>query len=172
MVVDVNRSIGEGAIRRFFFMQIIGVSLFNSIINFSYTWWLWIDHSVVHMFDGVKVGYDLAGTPAVIAFLSTSLGTGSARKFFGKHREAISQIELSSVWLRVPSNLMLRTIVATILAMVFFSLPLFGLLSITAPQQLQPLEGCAAKVILTLIFSVIIVPCVLKAALADARRTL
>ncbi|MGK3989272.1 hypothetical protein WME99_39870 [Sorangium sp. So ce136] len=62
---------------------------------------------------------------------------------------------------------MARSLVAAALAFPLLGLPLFGLMLPLAGVSVEPLMACAAKALITVAMSLLIVPLVIRAALSD-----
>lgn len=155
---------------RFIAEQAVFVALFNATMNIGYTWWLWAGHGELSMFGGERVGADLAGTPVVIGFLSTIFGTAPARKQLrqGKVRALLTAPQ-SPFFEWLPRAVLLRSLVAAIIGGVVLGLPVWAAINVSGLATISAPAAWTAKVILTLVFSVIIVPCVIRGALADIR---
>ena len=154
--------------RAFFLQQALFAALINAILNFTYTWWMWSARAVVGLFTGTSVGYDLAATPAAIAFLCTICGTHVARGYFRGHPGVVARLGSRPSWLRlVPHGVFSRSIVAMFAAGLVFGLPVLVIIALAVPLTITSMAACWTKAGLTVCFSLILIPFALRAALDD-----
>ncbi len=148
--------------------QVLGVAAFNALCNASYTAYLWRDP--VLPLD--LIGADLAMTPIWIGLLSVLLGTSFIRKALADgrmmHEAGLSAPALATM---LPHNLIVRAIVAAALCAAMFALPLALVLPWLGDGLLTQGNAIGSKVIITVAFSLIIVPLVAYATIADMPAT-
>jgi len=145
--------------------QTLGVTAFNTLCNAAYTGYLWRADPVLTL---DLIGADLAMTPIWIGSLSALLGTPFIRKALADGRmmrEAGLRPRPSVVSL--PRDLILRAIVVAALCAAIFALPLALLLPRLGDGLLTPGGAVGSKVIITVAFSLIIVPLIAHATIAD-----
>ncbi|WP_336969824.1 hypothetical protein [Sphingobium aromaticiconvertens] len=148
--------------------QALGVAAFNAVCNASYAAYLW--QAPVLSLD--RIGVDLAMTPIWIGLLSVLFGTPFVRKALADGRmmqEAKLRAPLLAMLL--PRNLVLRAITAAALCAVLFSFPLALLLPWLGDGLLTQADAIGGKVIITIAFSLILVPLVAYATIADMPAT-
>ena len=148
----------------------VGVALFNAGINAFYTWWLWRSLAPLTLFDDNPIGVDLASTPVWIAMLSTLFGTAAIR---GKLRDGRVTAPGSSVHRivdMVPNGILLRSLVLGAVAGGALGLPLLMILRASAVEAISLSAAILIKVAITVPMSLVIVPLVILAGLADVQR--
>lgn len=147
------------------------ITAFNATINAGYTWWLWRHLDVVPLRGDGGVALDLALTPVVIAVLSTLLGTAALRRKIADGRIAVEPGTRAHPRLgHLPRGLMPRAAIVAILAGLLLALPLWAVLPALGDGALTPLDASGTKVLLTVALSLLIVPTLTWAVLADAQR--
>ena len=146
--------------------QAFGVATFNAVCNAGYTAYLW--QTPVLPLD--QIGVDLAMTPIWIGLLSVLLGTPFVRKALADGRMMReAKLRPPRLAMILPRNLVLRAITAAALCAVLFSLPLALLLPLLGDGLLTQADAISGKVIITIAFSLILVPLVAYATIADMR---
>lgn len=149
--------------------QALGVAAFNALCNASYTAYLWRAEPVLTL---DLVGADLAMTPIWIGLLSVLLGTPFIRKALGDGRMMQEAgLRAPPLATMLPRNLVVRAIVAAVLCAAIFALPLALLLPRLGDGLLTQANAIGSKVIITVVFSLIIVPLVAYATIADMPAT-
>lgn len=145
--------------------QALGVATFNALCNATYTAHLWRAAPVLPL---EQIGMDLAMTPIWIGLLSVLLGTPFIRKALADGR-MMQQAGLRAPALAtlLPRNLAVRAITAAGLCAVMFALPLALLLPLLGDGLLTQAHAIGTKVIITVVFSLIVVPLVAYATIAD-----
>ncbi len=145
--------------------QALGVAAFNTLCNAAYTAWLWRGESELTL---DRIGADLAMTPIWIGLLSVLLGTPFIRKALADGR-MIREAKLRPHPLAtfLPRNLAVRAVAVACLCGVVLALPLMLALPMLGDGLLSPGAAIASKVIITVAFSLVIVPLVAHATLAD-----
>lgn len=148
--------------------QALGIAAFNATCNAAYTWYLWRSESVLN-YD--VIGTDLTLTPIWIGLLSVLLGTPFIRKALSDGRMMREAgIRAPRFTRMVPRLLLLRGIGAAALCAILFALPLALTLPLMGDGSFTPADAIGAKVIITIAFSLIIVPLVVLATTSDAAR--
>lgn len=150
--------------------QTLGVAAFNALCNASYTAYLWRAAPVLPL---ELVGGDLAMTPIWIGLLSVLLGTPFIRKALADGR-MMNEAGLRAHPLakRLPRHLFGRAIVVAALCAAIFALPLAIILPWLGDGVLTLTHAIGSKVIITVVFSLIIVPLVAHATIADMPTTI
>ncbi|MGV6876569.1 hypothetical protein ACUSIJ_28365 [Pseudochelatococcus sp. B33] len=155
---------------RFVATHAIIIAAFNAGINASYTWWLWSPRDTLPLSGADNIGIDLVATPAVIAVLSALLGTVFIRQKLRDGRVAMPGMTLPAAFHAAPYGLLARTAAFGLVAAVMLSLPLWTMLQASGIHALLLAEALLSKVAITVVFSLLIVPLVILAALADVQR--
>ena len=156
--------------RSYVIANAIGVALLNTAINGGYTWFLWNDKTQLPL---SAIGADIAMTPIWVGLLSVLLGTYFIRKAFADRtmlRKA--GIKPAAVFRKLPRSIIMRATVVAILCAVVFAIPLSQLLPLFGDGILTPTHAVGAKVIVTIAFSLLIVPLIVYATTADSERML
>lgn len=162
------RHLPERPILQYILKQSIMTAAFNAAMNFGYTYYLWGANDRIGLFDESRVAIDLAMTPVVIALLSTLLGTPSFRSWIRKNRLPSRGAAMKpGVFGLLPSGVVARSLVAAALAFPLLGLPLLGSMLPLAGVSVEPLMACAAKALISVAMTLLIVPLVIRAALAD-----
>lgn len=155
--------------RSYLIANAIGVALLNTTINGGYTWFLWGKEGSLEL---QNIGADIAMTPIWIGLLSVLLGTVFIRKAFADGtmlRDA--GIKPPSIFRRLPRSILKRSVVVAAFCAVVFALPLSFLLPLTGDGMLTPTDAIGTKVIVTIAFSLLIVPLIVYATTADSEKT-
>ncbi|AOH83271.1 hypothetical protein AWL63_04080 [Sphingomonas panacis] len=148
--------------------QALGVAAFNAVCNAGYTAYLW----QAPVLPLETIGADLAMTPIWIGLLSVLLGTPFVRKALaGGRMMEEAGLRAPRLAKMLPRNLVLRAITAAALCAVLFSLPLALLMPALGDGLLTQADAIGGKVILTIAFSLILVPLVAYATIADMPAT-
>lgn len=150
--------------------EAILIATANAAINAAYTGWLWRSLDPVPLTGEGGVVLDLALTPVVIAVLSVLIGTGLARRKLASGRVAVGKLPVFLLLHRLPQGVAARAAVAAGVTGVLFALPFWFLLPLGGDGLLTPFEASGTKVVITLALSLLIVPIVTMAALADMQR--
>jgi hypothetical protein len=145
--------------------QALGVAAFNTLCNAAYTAWLWRGEPVLSL---DRIGADLAMTPIWIGLISVLLGTPFIRKALADGR-MIRESKLSAhpLTTRLPRNLLVRAVVVAALCAAILALPLALVLPMLGDGLLTPGTAIGSKAIITVAFSLIIVPLIAYATIAD-----
>lgn len=147
------------------------IAALNAAINAAYTWYLWRHAEPLRLFGPGGIAVDLATTPVVIALLSTLLGTTVARRKLEDGRVAVRPgICAPSVLHRLPQSVIARSATLAAAAVVLLALPLLGLLPSWGDGAMTLGAAVGTKVAITVAMSLLIVPVVIWAALADAQH--
>jgi hypothetical protein len=152
--------------RTFVAQQAIAVAVFNAVINASYTSWLWSARDSLPLSGGQGIGIDIAMTPVVIAVLSTLLGTSSIRQKLRDGRVGVVELPLPLAWRSVPYGHISRALAFGFVAALLFAMPTWLILQ-SSSIELSLQNAVLAKVFLTVVMSVVIVPVVILAGLSD-----
>lgn len=145
--------------------QALGVAAFNTLCNAAYTAWLWRGESVLSL---DRIGADLAMTPIWIGLLSVLLGTPFVRKSLADGRMVgEARLRPHPLAAMLPRNLIARGIAIAALCAMIFALPLALALPMLGDGLLTPAAAIGSKTVITIAFSLIIVPVVACATLAD-----
>lgn len=152
--------------RTFVAQQAIAVATFNAVINASYTSWLWSTRDRLPLSGGQGIGIDIAMTSVVIAVLSTLLGTSSIRQKLQDGRVEVPELKLPVAFRSIPYGHIARALVFGFVAAFLFAMPTWLMLQ-TSSIELSLLSAVLAKVFLTVVMSIAIVPVVILAGLAD-----
>lgn len=155
---------------RFVVTQAIAIAAFNAGANASYTWWLWRSRDVLPLNGAGNISVDLATTPAVIAVLSALLGTVFIRQKLRDGRVVAPAIALPAAFSAAPYGLLQRAVVFGLAAAVTLGMPLWIMLQTSGIDTLPLADAVLAKVAITFVLSLLIVPLVILAALADVQR--
>ncbi|MBT9292504.1 hypothetical protein [Prosthecodimorpha staleyi] len=145
--------------------QAFGVAAFNTLCNAAYTAWIWRDEPVLSL---DRIGSDLAMTPVWIGLLSVLLGTPFIRKALADGRmigEARQRPHPLAILL--PRNLLIRAVGIAALCGMLLALPLALILPQLGDGLLTQVEAIGSKAIITVAFSLVIVPLVAYATIAD-----
>lgn len=151
--------------------QAFAIAAFNATVNASYTWWLWSPLDRLSLHGPGNIATDLATTPIVIAVLSALLGTAFIRQKLRDGRVAIPKSALPTAFHLAPHGLVQRTVVFGFLAAIALGLPLWLGLQATGLETLTLTGAVLAKVAITIVLTLLIVPLTILAALADVQRT-
>ncbi|CAH1689167.1 conserved membrane hypothetical protein [Hyphomicrobiales bacterium] len=145
--------------------QALGVAAFNTLCNAAYTVYLWRGEAVLSL---DRIGADLAMTPIWIGLLSVLLGTPFTRKALADGR-MIREAKLRAhpLAIRLPRNLAVRAIAFAALCARILAIPLALVLPMLGDGLLTPGAAIGSKAILTIAFSLIIVPLAAYATIAD-----
>lgn len=151
--------------KTFLIAQAPGVAAFNTLCNAAYAAWLWRGEPVLSL---DRIGADLAMTPIWIGLLSVLLGTPSIRKALADGR-MIREAKLHAHPLAtlLPRNLLVRAVTIAALCAAILALPLSLALPVLGDGLLTPSTAIGSKAIITAAFSLIIVPLVAYATIAD-----
>ncbi|MEO3998547.1 hypothetical protein [Mesorhizobium sp. CAU 1732] len=155
---------------RFVVTQAIVIAAFNAGMNASYTWWLWRSRDTLPLGGPGNIGIDLATTPTVIAVLSTLLGTVAIRQKLRAGHVAVPATTLPAALYASPYGLLQRTIVFGTVAAATLSLPLWAALQASGIDTLSLTDAILAKVLITIVMSLLIIPVTILAALADVQQ--
>lgn len=146
--------------------QALGMAAFNATCNAAYTWYIWRSEDVLQ-YD--VIGTDLALTPIWIGLLSVLLGTPFIRQALADGRMMReARIRAPRFARLVPRLLLLRGVSAAALCAILFALPLALSLPLMGDGAFTLADAIGAKVIITIAFSLIIVPLVVLATTSDA----
>lgn len=145
--------------------QALGVAAFNTLCNAVYTAILWRGAPVLSL---DRIGTDLAMTPIWIGLLSVLLGTPFIRKALADGRmireAGLRPHPLAAM---LPRNLLVRALAIAGLCAAIFALPLALALPMLGDGLLTPGTAIGSKAIITVAFSLVIVPLVAYATIAD-----
>lgn len=145
--------------------QALGMAAVNALCNASHTWFLWRDESMLR-FDAV--GADLSMTPIWIGLLSVLLGTPFIRKSLaGGRMIRDAGIRPHPLAVVLPKNVLLRNVVVATSCALLFAVPLALVLPLLGDGMLTAAYAVATKIVITIAFSVIIVPIVIHATVRD-----
>ena len=145
--------------------QTLGVAAFNTFCNAAYTALLWRSEPVL-LLD--RIGADLAMTPIWIGLLSVLLGTPFIRKALADGR-MIREASLRPHPLaaRLPRDLLVRSVTIAALCAAILALPIALTLPTLGDGLLTPATAIASKAVITIACSLLIVPLVAYATIAD-----
>ena len=150
--------------------QTLGVAAFNALCNATYTAYLWRAAPVLPL---ELIGGDLAMTPIWIGLLSVLLGTHFIRKALADGQMMNEAgLHAHSLAKRLPRHLFGRAIAVATLCTALFALPLTIILPVLGDGVLTLTHAIGSKVIITVVFSLIIVPLVAYATIADMPATI
>lgn len=159
------------SINRFVAREAVGIAAFNAGINTLYTWWLWRSLEPLTLFDEHAIGFDLASTPVWIAGLSTLLGTAAIRGKLRDGRVAMPYRRAPAMLDLLPSGIILRSLLLGALAAVVLAVPVRLILQLSAVETLSLPAAVLMKIAITVPMSLVTVPLVVLAGLADVQRT-
>lgn len=148
------------------------IATLNAAINAAYTWWLWRSLDPVPLTGKGGIVLDLALTPVVIAVLSVLIGTGLARRKLASGHVVVAGSPASSLLHRFPRSVVARAGVAASVTGLLLALPLWFVLPLGGDGLLTLFGASGTKVFITVAFSLLIVPVVTLAALADVQRSM
>lgn len=145
--------------------QALGVAAFNTLCNAAYTAFLWRSEPVLSL---DRIGADLAMTPIWIGLLSVLLGTPFIKKTLANGR-MIREAKLRPhpLAIMLPRNLLVRSLAIAALCAAILALPLALLLPMLGDGLLTPAAAIGSKAIITIAFSLVVVPLVAYATIAD-----
>lgn len=156
--------------KRYVVKDAVGIAILNSVMNAAYTAYLWWGQAPVALYGEHRVALDLANTPMVIALLSTLLGTAASRAKLLDGRVAVGDAQAPE-WMRwLPNGVVLRALVLAALAGVMLAMPLWGALCASGVTALPLWGAVGLKVLITVVMTLLIVPVVIFASLADAKK--
>lgn len=155
--------------RKFVAAQALGIAALNAGINALYTWWLWRSQNPLTLFGLHGVGTDLATTPMVIAFLSTLLGTAAIRGKLADGRVSGPTTPAHALLGLAPEHVLLRSIVLAVACGALLSMPLLLGIVASGVDEVSLVQASLAKVAITVVMSLAIVPLVIHCALADVQ---
>ncbi|WP_447761985.1 hypothetical protein [Sphingopyxis panaciterrae] len=159
------------AFDRFLVRETIAIAAFNAGMNAAYTSWLWSRLPTLSLGGPAGIATDLAATPMFIGFLSALLGTAAIRKKLATGAVMLPRaVPGDGALARLPRGIFARASVLALLAMVAFSVPLFAAMTAAEGQPITLGEGVVVKVVLTILFSIVLVPLTVLAAGVDAAR--
>lgn len=156
---------------RFVAREAAAVAALNAGINASYTAFLWRSLDPLTLFGANGVATDLATTPMFIAFLSTIFGTAAVRKkLSGRHVTVGKRDRAPALFQLFPSAILGRAGVLAIACGVLLAAPLWSFLLVLGDATLTLGQAVGVKVAITVLLSLVIVPIVVTAGLADVQR--
>jgi hypothetical protein len=156
---------------RFIAREAVAVAALNAGINASYTALLWRSLDPLTLFGASGVAADLATTPMFIGLLSTIFGTAAIRKKLASGRVTVGERDQApAVFQLLPSAVIARALVLAIACGILFAAPLWSLLVVTGDATLTLGRAVGVKVGITILLSLVIVPIVVMAGLADGQR--
>jgi hypothetical protein len=156
---------------KFVVTQALGTAGLNAGINAIYTWGLWRSLDPLTLFGENAIAFDLASTPVWIAALSTLLGTASIRQKLRDCRVAVPRTRAPAIFDKLPDAITLRAAVLGGVGAVVFGLSLRLLLHASGVDRLSLAAALVMKVAITVPLSLVIVPLIIFAALADVQKT-
>lgn len=156
--------------KKFVVAEALGIAAFNAGINASYTWWLWRSRDPLTLFGENAIALDLASTPVWIAVLSTLLGTVLIRQKLRDGRVVAPTMHAPAILDTLPCGIVLRAIVLGAVSAVVLGWPLWLMLQASAIGTLSLTAAVLVKVAITAPLSLLIVPLVILAALADVQQ--
>jgi hypothetical protein len=150
------------------------LAAFNAAMNAAYTAYAWQGQELLALYDGRAVALDLANTPAVIALLSTLMGTAAARKKLSDGRIDVSNAQapgmLPGMLDLLPQGIAMRALLLAFTAIVLLALPLWFALSFSGTAAMPVEHAVGLKVLITIVMTLVIVPLVDLAALSDVQH--
>jgi hypothetical protein len=150
--------------------QTLGVAAFNALCNATYTAYLWWAKPALLL---ELIGSDLAMTPIWIGLLSVLMGTPFIRQALADGRMMnAAGLHPHPLARRLPRHLLGRAIVMAALCAAVFALPLTIILPWLGDGVLTLEHAIGSKVLITVVFSLIIVPLVAYATIADMPATI
>lgn len=150
--------------------QTLGVATFNALCNAIYVTYLWSPFRVLSI---ELIVADLAMTPIWIGLLSVLLGTPFIKKALADGKIMNSaRLDAHPLAKRLPRHLLSRAFVTAALCAVIFALPLTLILPWLGDGVLTQSHAIGSKVIITVVFSLIIVPLVTYSAISDISTTI
>ncbi len=154
--------------RSYLIANAFGVASLNTSINGDYAWFLWIDKTQLPLSE---IRADIAMTPIWIGLLSVLPGTSFIRKAFADGtmlRQA--EIKLAAIFRKLPRPIIKRSVIVAILCAMAFAVPLSQILPLLGDGIRTPTAAIGTKVIVTIAFSLLIVPLIVYATTADCER--
>lgn len=153
---DAGRRIRTGrSFRRVVLAHTAGVAVLNAVVNLSYTWWPWREGSPLTLFGPNAVGYDLALTPVWLGVFAVWPGIAMVRKKANGSGVALPAA-VHSHFHRLPRTTLPRVAVIGGLMGLAFGVPLWLALHVSRIDTVSLAQACGAKVIITLVLSVVI----------------
>ena len=141
----------------------------NAAMNAGFAFYNWRGRAQLHLFDEMRVAIDLAFTPAIIALLATLLGTAAARAKLSDGRVEVGHVQAPSALRLLPRGIVLRALLLAALATVSLVMPLWLTLAVSGIAALSISAALVLKVLITVVMTLLIVPLVIHAALADVQ---
>jgi hypothetical protein len=155
---------------RFVAGQALGIAALNCAMNAGYTWALWRPDDALPLFGEGGVAFDLASTPVWIAVLSTLLGSAAVRRQLRSGQVTPPAASAPSILAGLPTSIALRAVALGAVAAISLMLPIWLLFQASGLETLSLQAAVLTKVALTAPLTVLIVPLVILAALADVQR--
>jgi hypothetical protein len=153
--------------RRYVAIDAIALAALNASMNGAYTWLLWHARSDLTLNGEGGIAVDLAGTPVWIAVLATLLGTSAVRRKLWEGRVATPREAVPTIFSLLPFNVAGRAAAMSTFATIIFALPLWSALHTAHSGNLSIEFAVIAKVTITIVLTLVIVPLVILAALRD-----
>jgi hypothetical protein len=151
--------------RSFLVVQALGAAAFNTLCNAAYTAYLWHGDPVLPL---ARIGTDLAMTPIWIGLLSVLLGTPFIRKALADGRMTReARLRPPPLAARLPRHLLVRALAMAALCAAVLALPLALILPMLGDGLLTPGAAIGSKAVITAACSLLIVPLVAYATIAD-----
>lgn len=157
--------------KQFVVKEAFAVAAFNAGINALYTSYLWRPLGDLPLLGPGGIGVDLATTPIFIGLLSILFGTAAVRRKLASGRVAIGSVRPGSALTELPSGIFMRSLVIGILCGLLFAAPLWLMLQVGEQALLTLGQAIGAKIVITVAFSLVIVPFVVRCGLADVQRS-
>lgn len=153
---------------RFWLRETIAVAALNAGMNAAMASWQWATGAPLSL-EGIA--FDLSATPVFIAFLSTLLGTiGARRKLASGAVARPARLPGRSILAALPQGVIARSLLLAMVAALACAIPLHLMIGATDVDLVTLGQGVGAKVVITLVFSLLIVPIGLLAAAHDVLR--
>lgn len=154
---------------RFVVTQALGIATFNAGINSFYTWALWRSKSTLTLFAENAIAFDLSSTAAWIAVLSTLLGTSAIRTKLRDGRVTTPAMRAAGHLHLLPKSILARAAVLGAAAGIVLGLPVWIMLGASGINEVSLTAAILTKVAITVPMSLLIVPLVILAGLADVQ---
>ena len=156
---------------RFLVIESLGIAALNAGMNAAYTSYLWAGRSTLPLGGSAGIGTDLATTPIAIAFLSILLGTAAIRKKLADGRvTAPARLSGATFFRHLPHGILARSATMATFAALLLAAPLYTAMMLYDVGGVSLGQGVSVKVLITIVYSLLLVPLAIGAAAFDVER--